>query len=605
METYQMPHPAENTPSPAETKIPAPTSQTGESISGQAFSGFKRPVLQLGRHNQSKLVGRERELDTILKFMLALEQAQQEEGKGAGDANGDIQENHSAPSRSARGQKLTHFLLLMGATGIGKTRLPEELSYQANLRDWSVVWAHAYEQEGTIPYRPWTDILRTLLKDVSPEFLLASLKTKVMSAPGEDATEVTNSPSTAHAKLARLSTLVPELATHSAFNVASSRLASTLPAEQERLHLWEATSALLAALSRLTPLLLVLDDLHWTDDSSLEWLAYVVRHMHNERMAIVATCRDMELAPTSNLRTLLNDLRREQALITLPVLPLDESQIGSVVGHLAETIVQSIQSPAGGKPFFAEELARVSETGLPIRPYAVKGRAQALPTAAIETDAPAVPVLASWASAMPDTITAVLDRRLSRLSNDCQTLLGKVAVLGGSFEFNQLSFMTGDYGNNEDTMLDLLEEALRAGLLAEEGTGTHITYHFWHPLIVSHLYERLSAARCAQLHRRAANALLHTHQGHEEEVAPAITHHLSKGGAGAAQIAYYAELTGTQAYSLSAYTEAEQYYLLAIKTLTHWKLPLEMNAHEAEIHKAVIGITNPLHIARLLERVCE
>ena len=593
--TYQMPHPAENTLSHAETKTPvapppqtlATSSQTGEMV--PAFSGFKRPILQLGRHNQSKLVGRERELDTILKFLLALEQAPQEEAIGAGYANGDIQENHSAPPRSAREQKLTHFLLLMGESGIGKTRLAEELSYQAHLRDWSVVWAHAYEQEGTIPYRPWTDILRTLLKDVSPEFLLASLKTQVMSAPGEDTTEVTNAPSTAHAKLARLSTFVPELATHSAFNVASSRLASTLPAEQERLHLWEATSGLLAVLSRSTPLLLVLDDLHWTDDSSLELLAYVVRHMHNERIAIVATCRDMELAPTSNLRTLLNDLRREQALITLPVLPLDESQIGSLVAHLPENIVQTIQSQAGGNPFFAEELARVSETGLPIHPDAVTGRAQALPTAVIETDSQAVSASASWASAMPDTITAVLDRRLSRLSNDCQTLLGKVAVLGGSFEFNQLSFMAGDYSNNEDTILDLLEEALRAGLLAEEGTGTHITYHFWHPLIVSHLYERLSAARRAQLHRRAANALIQAYLGNEAEVAADITHHLSKGGGDPMQIARYAEMAGNRAFALSAYSEAEHYYRQAINALSHTN-----SANE-----------DPLHLASLLERVAE
>src|SRR2546421_6433829 len=277
-----------------------------------------------------------------------------------------------------------------------------------------------------------------------------------MSAPGEDTTEVTNAPSTAHAKLARLSTFVPELATHSAFNVASSRFASTLPAEQERLHLWEATSGLLAVLSRSTPLLLVLDDLHWTDDSSLELLAYVVRHMHNERIAIVATCRDMELAPTSNLRTLLNDLRREQALITLPVLPLDESQIGSLVAHLPENILQSIQSQSGGNPFFADELAPVSETGLPIHPDAVTGRAQALPTAVIETDSQAVSASASWASAMPDTITAVLDRRLSRLSNDCQTLLGKGVGAGGSFEFHQLSLMGGEYRNNEENNFDLV-----------------------------------------------------------------------------------------------------------------------------------------------------
>lgn len=596
--TYQVPRLSEPLASPEETKTALATppqtittnSQMGEPAQRLAVAGFKRPALQLGRHNQSKLVGRERELDTIQQFLLALEQAPQEEGKSAGHPNGEKQENNLAPSRSIRGQKLIHFLLLIGESGIGKTRLAEELSYEANLRDWSVVWAHAYEQEGTIPYRPWTDILRTLLKDVPPEFLLASLETQVMSAPAEDAPEGSKYTSTAHAKLTRLSTLVPELAIHAAFNVASSRLASTLPAEQERLHLWEATSALLAVLSRSTPLLLVLDDLHWTDDSSLELLAYVVRHMQNERIAIVATCRDMELAPTSNLRTLLNDLRREQALITLPVLPLDESQIGSLVAHLPANIVQSIQSQAGGNPFFAEELARVSESGLSGVLTAVEGIAQGIQNAAIEKESPAAPTTAGRGPTMPDTIKAVLDRRLSRLSNDCQTLLGKVAVLGGSFEFSQLSsFMAGDYGNNEDTILDLLEEALRAGLLAEESTGTQITYHFWHPLIVSHLYERLSAARRAQLHRRAADALIQAYQGNEAEVAADITHHLSKGGSKPLQIARYAEMAGNRAFALSAYSEAEYYYRQAIEAIKRTEAANE----------------DPLHLASLLERVAE
>ena len=84
----------------------------------------------------------------------------------------------------------------------------------------------------------------------------------------------------------------------------------------------------------------------------------------------------------------------------------------------------------------------------------------------------------------------------------------KAAVLGGTFEFGQLISMANEH--NEDALLDLLEEALQAGLLKEEGAGTRITYHFCHPLIVSHLYERLSAARCAQLYRRAANIMLNT-----------------------------------------------------------------------------------------------
>jgi predicted ATPase len=296
-------------------------------------------------------------------------------------------------------------------------------------------------------------------------------------------------------------------------------------------------------------LLLVLDDLHWADDSSRELLAYITRHIQDQHILLLGTCRDVELAPGHGLRTLIADLRREEAIVTVAVQPLTQSQIGSLVAHLPQNIVQSIQTQAAGNPFFAEELARVSES------------ARSSPVAATEDHAKGaysrtiVPhdSKSFVRSGLPEEIAAVLERRLERLSNDCQSLLGKAAVLGGSFEFNQLLFMANEH--HEDTILDLLEEALRAGLLTEEGTGERITYHFWHPLIVSHLYERLSAARCAQLHRRAAQALLQAHQGHEGEIASAITHHLSRGGGDPTQIAYYAELARNQTYSLSAFAE--------------------------------------------------
>jgi predicted ATPase len=92
---------------------------------------------------------------------------------------------------------------------------------------------------------------------------------------------------------------------------------------------------------------------------------------------------------------------------------------------------------------------------------------------------------------LPEAIAAVLERRLSKLSTDCQQLLSKAAVLGGSFTFVQLLPVVSE--STEDRVLELLEEALYAGLLTEEGRGAHIIYHFWHPLIISHLYARLSA----------------------------------------------------------------------------------------------------------------
>jgi predicted ATPase len=233
--------------------------------------------------------------------------------------------------------------------------------------------------------------------------------------------------------------------------------------------------ALLTTLSRETRLLLVLDDLQWADESSLELLAYLVRHVQDEPILLVGTCRDDELTTNAHLRTLINDLRREQSIATLSLQPLTNSQIGSMVAHLPSDSVQSIQMLAGGNPFFAEELARASST----HPYSPKGSTGEMGIASqFRVSVEEVPSDINGDVRLSETIASILERRLSRLSKDCLALLEKASVLGDSFDLNQLPLMTGDRGPEEEAMLDLLEEALRAGFLTEERIGTGITYHF-------------------------------------------------------------------------------------------------------------------------------
>ncbi len=548
---------------------------------------------QFGRNNQSPLVGRTKELETIRRILLSIE-----ENPRNLYAAENTPETAKALSRTPE-RNNPHFIVLMGEAGIGKTRLAEELSHEVNNRGWNVAWSHSYEQEGAVPYSPWVELLRTLVQHMPLEELIANL---VPESHGESATIMQHAPT----MLERLSALLPELLE---YLPQSSRVYSPLPPEQERLHLWEATIALLSGLSKTRPLLLVLDDLHWTDGSSLELLAYITRHLQEQRILFIGTCRDVELASTHGLRHLITDLRREQGIVTVPVQPLTPSQIGSLVAYLPQNIIQSIQTQAAGNPFFAEELARVSETTVqPLSSLSsAEGQLFGISTVAhAEGNIRDRGMSFGPTSTLPEGIAAVLDRRLSKLSDECQQLLGKAAVLGGSFEFRQLLVMANEYA--EDTLLDLLEEALRAGLLTEEGAGARITYHFWHPLIVSHLYERLSAARCAQLHRRAANSLLQMYAGHEGKVAAGITYHLHKGGGEATQIAFYAEVAAHQAFSLAAYAEAEQYYRQAIQTLTHNALVLEDTIDEITLLKltqASTGTFDVLHVARLLERICD
>ncbi len=173
----------------------------------------------------------------------------------------------------------------------------------------------------------------------------------------------------------------------------------------------------------------------------------------------------------------------------------------------------------------------------------------------------------------------MLDLRLAYLSPACRRLLSKAAVLGGSFEFPLICSIEAP-GSDEDTVLELIEEALNAGMLTEEGIGTRITYQFWHPLLVSHLYASLSAARRANLHRRVAEVLLNSYGGREEEGAATVSYHLIHGGADADQIAHYAELAGNRAYALSAYPEAEKHYRLAL---------VHLNTHpDEQLHRAAI-----------------
>ncbi len=472
-------------------KLPA----TSAAHDGQALEPEARPAMQVGRSNQSRLVGRDTELAALRQMLADTEQARRMKLAG---------QKKSVTSPALESGRRVQCVLLMGDVGIGKTRLAEEMGREASRRGWTVTWTRAYIQETSIPYRMWTETLR-----------------KAMARGLWQRQEIARRPLIYQA----LRALLPELE-----DLLPPPDPSAVSPEQEQLRLWEAARALLATISESAPLMIVLDDLQWADSSSCELMAYLVRQLRQQPVVIVGTCRDIELPPTHPLRAVLNDLQREQSIETLTVQPLTDEQIRALIAPLPEVVAQHIQQRAAGNPFFAEELARnVSDT-----PLLASSTSASL-------DLPAT---------MPDTIAAVLDLRLGRISSDCQRLLVRAAVLGGSFEFSALRALeSGPTASDEDTLLDLLEEALQAGMLSEEGSGTRITYHFWHPLLVSHLYDGLSAGRRASLHRRAADALMRLYSDRAAESAAAIAYHLVNGGSDPTTIAHYAELAGDRAYA--------------------------------------------------------
>jgi len=503
--------------------------------------------VSFGRSHANPLVGRDAELAALRRLLLAPEQQ--------GSARLATRKQTAAIPLDT--QRQPQCMMVMGEAGLGKTRLAEEISRDAQDRGWLVAWSRSYAQESSIPYRAWIDILRGI----------------IAAAPWpRQALEM-------NPRLAHLSVLLPELAPtmgdHTIGDPSTpTRGAATFsrpaPPEQEQQRLWEAMLEFFEIAVDHAPLLVTLDDIQWADTGSCELLGYLTRRLSGRPAVFLATCRNTELTPRHPLRQLLAHMQREHTVSTLPLLPLNAEQIGVMLSHfdVPENVAIDIQQQASGNPFFAEELA-----------YAYASRSQVAERRERQGRH-------SRDVTLPRSIAAALDSRVGRLSVPCQSLLGDAAVLGGSFDLHTIVTMqleSGDVGRaDEDSALDMLDEAVHAGVIGEEGKGDNISYHFWQPLLVSHLYERLSATKRALLHRRAADILRRAYANREEQGAAVIVRHLAAGGGEAQQIVQYAEMAGNAAYALSVYPEAERYYRLAVEHLkpeaserTHLALLLE------------------------------
>ena len=454
----------------------------------------------VGRSNQSPLVGREAEREKLRQLLVVA-------------AGGSTAHSRSGASPALVLQRLQpRCAILMGEAGIGKTRLAEETAREALQNGWAVVLSHAYAQESGIPYRQWSELVRDLIAQ------------GLWDAADAGQAQV----------YTPLLALLPEL---------REQWGDVKEPDQARLR--EAVYELLAAISAQTPLLIVLDDMQWADGSSCELFGYVARRLSNRPVALLGTCRETELVANATLHSLLGHMQREQVVEYLHVQPLADTEIAALVSQLPDGVVRHIQAQAAGNPFFAEELA------LSLRDQATL--------------------------ALPKTITAALSARMQRLSEPCQQLLERAAALGSSFGLPLLNAMETKPLSpvDEDVLLDLLDEAIQSGILTEEGTGTRVSYRFWHPLLATHLYTTLSETRRARLHRRAAEALQAVYATSEHglrEQAATILDHLVKGGAENEQVAHFAELAADYAYTLSAYPEAERHYrraIQAVEEMTH------------------------------------
>ena len=133
-----------------------------------------------------------------------------------------------------------------------------------------------------------------------------------------------------------------------------------------RLELFDAVVTLVRRLSRAYPLLLVVDDLHWADAPTMLLLRHLIEHGGDQRLLILATCRDSDLDVSHPVRKMFADIRVSARATLVDLAVLTESEVAQMVSSLAPSapfariaaIAQSVHGESSGNPFFASELLR-------------------------------------------------------------------------------------------------------------------------------------------------------------------------------------------------------------------------------------------------------
>lgn len=428
-------------------------------------------------------------------------------------------------------------VLLSGEPGIGKTRLAEELSTRARHQGGLVLWGRCYEGDGAPAYWPWIQILRGYVQARETDIARVELGTSA----------------------ADLVALAPELQTR----LPEIQPATPIDGEQARFRLFDSLTSALARVAAGQTLVLVLDDLHWADTSSLLLLRHLAGTLASVHILLVGTYRESDIDQHHPLTELIASLARLELTEQLPLGGLAAAQIAELMtatsGRAPDTtLLHGVVEATAGNPFFVTQVARLLAYTL----HDQSGDNTPLPRVAI-----------------PPGVRAVILQRVQRLSMPCQALLQAAAVIGRECSLRLLRAL--DLGPHE-AILRALDEADRAKLLvpAAEGLGHH---RFVHALVREAIYDALPLAARTQLHARVGQALIAVAPiGSTAHLAEIAYHLFQAAPAGNIELALdYSLRAAAQSSALLAYEDAVLHYARALQLLD--LLPLEDAACRCDV----------------------
>jgi tetratricopeptide (TPR) repeat protein len=420
-------------------------------------------------------------------------------------------------------------VFLYGEPGIGKTRLTRELGAYARLRGMQVVYGRCpalFRMDGVPPYVLWSEVIRNYLEDCNPE----QLYRVVGYYPGE------------------VCKLVPDLA---------NRLRSVPPSvpispEHERDRLFEAVSQFVTNISREAPLLVVLDDLQWTDQSSLLLMHYLARGVYRAPMLILGAYRDTDIDERHVLSSVLTELNRERLLKSVPLKRMSPGDISEMIKRILEQdevpaeFCGLVYDRTRGNPFFVEEVIKSLREEEVI--FRKENQWKIKEVSKIE---------------FPTTVKNVVKARIGRLDDECQNLLTLASFVGNDFSFESLC---GVSGLAEDKLLDLMEQMLKTGLVKERVIRGQDVYSFADIIVRDVAHEEVSHLRHKKLHGTVGCALEKVYEKKIDEHLGELAWHFLEFGDEDKALDYFLK-AGDRAAKIYANNEAISYFQHALTLL--------------------------------------
>ncbi len=370
---------------------------------------------------------------------------------------------------------------IAGEAGLGKSRLVTEAQRRAADADLRVLQGHCFEPDASLPYAPIVDLLRACIA--------AHEQGDIVDCIGPDAPEIVKI-------LPDLNGLIPGLTP-----------APAVDPEQEKRRILHGLTQFFVRIASRGPLLVVMEDLHWSDDTSLEFLALLARRIKALPALVVLTYRSDEIQPA--LGQFLAGIDRERLGTEWPLAPLSTGDVSDMITAIFELttparpeFIEAMYSLTEGNPFFLEEVLKSLVASGDI--FFKGGTWDRKPIEELQ---------------IPRSVHAAVAARTAHLGEDARAVLRVAAVSGRRFDFALLQRVTS---HDEHALLNVIKELIGAQLVVEE-SAEH--FSFRHALTQQAIFADLLARERRSLHRTIAETMRELYGSDIELHLPELAYH--------------------------------------------------------------------------------